>query len=107
MRLENDLGRVMANGIRYTHAVLAQQPEPGIPFRVPGGQHAAVPRAHDLAWMKREAGDIAVRAADLLPRVTRRVLAADGTGRILDQQQTVLACEGEDRPQITRQPHLV
>ena len=53
------------------HAVLAQQAEARIELGILRGQHAAIADGDHLARMKREAGDIARRLADLLARIRR------------------------------------
>ena len=97
----------MTNDVRHAHALLSQEPELAVPVPARGCQHAALAGRDQLAGVKREAGDVAVRLADPLPAAFQEQLAANGAGRVFDQRQVVPAGYREHTWQVARHSKLV
>src|ERR1700730_14742943 len=97
----------MPDRIRNTHSVLAQHLEFGVPFGIRRREHAAIPGAHNLARMKRKAGDVTARPSDLLKLAIPCDLAAHRARRILHYGKAMTAGNLEDSSEIARHPHLV
>ena len=85
------LRRGVADRVGHAHAMLTQQPELAIELGVRRREHPAVAGREQLARVKREAGDVAVRPADALPPAVPEDLAADGARRVLDDRQAAAA----------------
>src|ERR1700678_570866 len=97
----------MPDRIRNTHAVLAQHLEFCVPFRIRRRQHAAIPGTHDLAWMKREAGNVTARPSDLLEPAMPRDLAAHRACRVLHHGKAMAVGDRKDRSEIAGHAHLM
>lgn len=104
---EDDLGGRVPLGIRDAHAVLAQKPELGVPFRVAGRQHPAFAGGDDFARMEREAGDIPVWLADAFPFAVDPDFAADGAGGVLNDRQRMTRGDLHDPRHVAGHANLV
>ena len=87
--------------------MLAVQSKLFVPFRIAGRQHAAVAGGDDLARMKRKTSNVAMRLADFLPATVQIDLAADRTGRIFHERQSVLIGNRSESFQIAGHAHLM
>ena len=88
----------MPGRTRYTHAVLAQQPALLIKTAVVCGDHTSFAGGDKLAGMEAEAGDIAMRPADVFPCLPgiQRYGASNCASGIFNDGKTEALCRLPD-----------
>ena len=86
---------------------MTQEPELAVERGVCRGQHPAVAGGQQLAGMKREAGNEAVRPPDPLPLPVPLDFATHGAGGVLDDRYPVPAGHIEDGAKVARHTELV
>src|SRR6267142_6687721 len=97
----------MSRRVGRGHSMLPPKAKLPVPFGIGCGNHPTVARGDDLARMKGETGDVAMRFTDLLPRGAPEDLAANSAGSVLHYGQRMLTSDLRNGFKVTGHPHLV
>src|SRR5689334_4395472 len=92
----------MPDCIRYTHAVLPQQPQSFCVLRATGRDHATFAGGDYFTWMKAEANQVAV-ATDLLASIP----TTNRAGSVFDNRQAAGRRQCLQTTQLSRQSNLM